>query len=99
MAGRKVATVDDAGQGGEIVVAQIGAVVGRRRPHLDGQLDPGPGSELVGVHPQAEARAGGPASSTARDWSTSNAPRSQNTSIHRAAGASAGTISSHTWAT
>ena len=55
MAGRKVATVSLAGEGGDVVVRQVGAVVDRRRPHLDRELHARPEAELVAVHAQSEA--------------------------------------------
>ena len=43
-----------AGQRVDVVVRQVGAVVGRRAPELDGELHPGTVAELVGVEPQPE---------------------------------------------
>ena len=45
-----------AGERGDVVVRQVGAVVHRRRAHLDRELDARPEAELVAVHAQAEAR-------------------------------------------
>ena len=73
-------------------------MVGRRGADLDRELHTRSGAELVGVHPQPETR-GAPASSTARDWSRSNAPSSQNTSIQRQTGAHAASMSVHTRST
>ena len=57
-----------------------------REPHAAAR------GELVGVDARAAARRAMPALSTARDWSTSKAPRSQNTSTQRAYGAQASSI-------
>ena len=73
-------------------------MVGRRRAELDREQDALARAELVGVDPGLSPRAR-PAVSTARASSTPNAPRSQNTSIHRACGAHASSISPHTSAT
>ena len=73
-----------AGEGVDVVVGQVGAVVDRGRAHLDREPHARAEAELVAVHAQAEARRRAPASSTARDWSASNAPSSQKTSIQRA---------------
>ena len=56
---------------------------------LDGELDAGTFAELVAVHAGNQSRRDARASSTARAWSRSNAPVSQNTSIHLACGAQA----------
>ena len=44
------------GERRDVVVRQIGAVVDRRRAHLDRELHARPEPELVAVHAQAEAR-------------------------------------------
>ena len=49
-----------AGERGDVVVVEIGAVVGRRAPELDGQLDARSVTELVGVQSQCRARRRGP---------------------------------------
>ena len=61
-------------------------------PSSTASCTPRPGAELVGVHPRAAARRAMPAVRIARAWSTSKAPRSQNTSIQRAYGAAAASI-------
>ena len=67
-------------------------MVGGQRTELGGELHAGAGPELVGVHVRRRARARMPASSTSRHWSSSKAPRSQNTSIAVARGAQASSI-------
>ena len=44
------------GQRGHVLVREVGAVVHRRRAHLDRELHPRPEAELIAVHAQAEAR-------------------------------------------
>ena len=76
----------------DVVVGGIGAVVHRRRAQLDREPDARAGAELAGVQPRVEP--GGRARrEDVRASSTSKAPRSQNTSIHRACGAQAVSIS------
>ena len=52
--GSRVATVVAAGQRVDVVVAEVGAVVGARGTELDGEPHARAGRELVGVHPQAQ---------------------------------------------
>ena len=76
----------------DVGVVGVGAVVDGRRAQLDGELDALPGPELAGVHAQASPAAA-PACRIVRASSTSNAPRSQNTSIQRACGRHAASMS------
>ena len=76
----------------DVGVGEVGAVVGGGRVEFDGELDAGAVAELVGVDPRMQAL-GTPAVRIARAWSPSKAPRSQKTSIQRACGAQASSIS------
>ena len=87
------------GQRVDVGVVEVGAVVDRDQAELGGQPDAGAVAELVGVQPSAQAPGGARLGASARAWSASNAPRSQNTSTQRAYGAQASSIGPVTSAT
>ena len=87
--GSSVATVDDAGQRVDVGVGQVGAVVGAGRAQLDREPHARARGRAGWRGSAAPARPRCPAVRTARAWSASNAPRSQNTSTQRAYGAAA----------
>ena len=80
-------------QGVHVGVGEVGAVVGGGRVQLDGELDAGAVGELVGVDARDAGPCALPAVRIARAWSPSKAPFSQKTSIQRAYGAQASSIS------
>ncbi len=71
---------------------EVGAVVDRGQAELGGEQDARARAELAGVQPCPRRPYAAPAASTARAWSTSKAPSSQNASTQRAYGAAASSI-------
>ena len=99
LAGRELDAGQQRGDGAAVARAratsasvEVGAVVDRGEPELGGEPHARAGAELVGVQPRRAGPAAAPAARTARAWSASKAPVSQNASIQRACGAAASSI-------
>ena len=88
-----------AGQGGDVVVVEVGAVIDGCRAQRDREPHALAGAELVAVHPRQQAVRDAGRRGSRRVSSGVKAPRSQNTSIQRACGAQAVSISPQTRST
>src|SRR5262245_25483827 len=93
--GSSVATVDDPARASTSAGDRWVQWSALAAPSSTASATPGPGPSWL-AWMRGSSPAAAPAVRMARDWSASNAPRSQNTSTHRAYGAAAAVISPQT---